>query len=305
MPVVKRTQTLKQAAKSVRLHQTDDDVSLPEKVNTPPTEFFEYQIAFYGDKGIGKSSLLGEFPDAVINQWETGRRHLAVFQIPKQGEKPLNWPRFKRYIELEIDDPRIKTIGIDTAFRAFEACQDWVCGEAGILHPNDANDYGKTWQAVRKEFESVCDPIQQSRKTPVYIAHGDYREVDNALTQTKTQVYSPKVSGGCWGYLQTVCDFVFCLTYRGTERVAVVRGTETIQASCGVPDTFLHPDNGLPLVEIPLGNSSAEAYRNILLAYSNKLPGTVIQPKQADDDTEAVTLDGDQPKKTFKRKGVK
>ena len=305
MPIVKRTPTIKQATKPLRLHQANDDVSLPEKVNTPPTHFSDYQIFLYGQKGIGKSSLASEWEGAVINQWETGRRHLAVLQIPKPGEKPLNWERFKRYVELEISDPRIKSIAVDTVLRAYDACMDHVCQQLGCSHPNDQNDYGKTWGEVRKEFERVCDSISQSGKTPIYIAHGDYRTVDNALTQTKTEVFSPKCSGGCWGYLQTVCDYVICLTYRGTERVAVVRGTETVQASCGPPDTFMHPDNGLPLVEIPLGHSSREAYENLCLAFENKLPGTVIEPRQEAEDTEAVSLEANEPKKTFKRKGGK
>lgn len=278
MPVVKRVAKL--GASKPKLHKPSSEVSLPTQVNEPPTEFSDFVTFLFGEKGVGKTSLAAEFDSAIINQWEPGRRHLKILQIPQKGEQPLNWERYKEYQALAIESDDIHTIVNDTVDRAYRACLEYVCREAGFKHPNEAKDFGQTWKAVNDEFEDTMNLIGLSGKTPVFISHAKYKEVEDALTRTKTEMFVPTCTDKAFEYLRAAADFVFCLTMRGNERVIAIRRTDTVFASCGVPDTFLCPDTGKPLAEIPMGSSSKEAYRNLCLGFENKIRGRILETPQ-------------------------
>lgn len=284
MPSVTRSPTLKSLRP--KLHRgSDDDVRLPDNVNSPPENFSDYVSLFFGEKGVGKTSLAAQFEKAIINQWEPGRRHLRIMQVA-----PKNWREYCKYQELAIEDKRFQTIANDTIDRAYRACLEHVCKERGYTHPNEAKDYGQTWKAVNDEFEDRLNLIHSSGKTPIFISHAKYKEIEDALTRTSTEMYVPTCTDKALEYMRAVCDFAFCLTKRETERVIVVRGTSTIWASCGVPDTFLCPDTGKPLAEIPMGDSAEQAYKNLCLAFQNKLRGRVLEapkePEESEDEVE-------------------
>lgn len=277
MVIVSRVAKVNGPTKKLGIHRPTDDVSLPTKLNEPPTAFSDYVTCLFGEKGIGKTSLASQFDSPLTAQWEPGRRHLKILQVPQKGEQPLNWARYKRYQELAIEDGRIKTIVNDTIDRAYQACFNWVCEQKGVPHPSKANDYGQTWKDIFEEFENVLNRIHVAGKTPLYLSHGKYKEVEDAISRTTTEKFIPTCADKAMEHIDAVCDFVFCLIKRETERVIVVRGTSTLFASCGVPDTFLCPDTGKELAEIPMGGSPQEAYRNLCLAFENKLPGRILE----------------------------
>lgn len=287
MPTVKRSPTLR--SQRPRLHQADDDVQLPTSANKPPENFADYVSLFFGEKGVGKTSLVAQFNKALVAQWEPGRRHLEIMQVA-----PKNWKQYKEYQRLAIEDNRFQTIANDTIDRAYRACLEHVCRERGYTHPNEAKDFGQTWSAVFSEFEDTMNQIHNSGKTPLFVSHAKYKEIEDALTRTTTEMYVPTCTDKALEYMRAVCDFAFCLTKRETERVIVVRGTSTIWASCGVPNTFLCPDTGKELAEIPMGNSPEEAYKNLCLGFENKLRGRILEAPEEPEEEDEVE---EKPKK--------
>ena len=301
MPSVTKT---KVGTKFIRpLRKAKASVSLPTELNVPPTDLSDFVTLLFGEKGIGKTSLASQFKRPITAQWEPGRRHLPILMVPKRGEPPLNWLRYKEYQRLALESRNIDTIVNDTIDRAYRACLQQVCKERGYTHPNDAKDYGQTWSAVNNEFEDTLNEIHASGKTPVFISHAKYKDVEDALTRTSTEMFVPTASDKCLEYMRAVCDFVFCLTKRETERVIVVRGTSTVFASCGVPDTFLCPDTGKPLAEIPMGSSPKEAYRNLCLGFQNKIRGRILEaPPETEPEEEEEEEKPRKKKFVFKKK---
>lgn len=253
--------------------------ALPTKRIQPSTEFGAYGTAIFGEKGIGKTSLAAEFPDAIINQFEVGRNHLAIFQVPEIGQPKLNWKSFKAYLEQQLTDDRFQSIVIDTIDKAYSCCMDYVSQLNGVEHPHDAKDYGKTWSAVTREFSETMDSIKQAGKTPVWLSHAKHKTIEIAHSRQTIEKYCPTCVDKAMEYLQSCADFVFCYTFdEAGNRIIIPRGNETVWASCGVPDTFMDAKTGQPLAQIPIGGSAAEAYRNLCDGFANKLSGEVVSP---------------------------
>lgn len=264
------------------------NLTLPTDLVEPPKYFTDYTTLIFGKKAVGKTSLIAQWPDAIVNQFETGRTHLPILQVPKPKEKPLNWKRFKHYLELELNDDRIRSVGVDTIDRAWECCIKFVCEQSGIRHPNDANDYGKTWQACSDEFETTLNQIKQAGKSPVFVSHGKLKPVYDVLKDESVEMFIPTCPERCWLYLQTVADFVFCYTTHGAQRVLVCRPTDTVMAACGPPNTFMHRKSGRPLLEISMGSSPAEAFKLLTAAYENKGVGRCVPiNKELSEDAES------------------
>lgn len=304
MPVVKN-------AKSKKRIKGKEDLStlvLPTHVLEPSQDFTDYTTLIFGKKGMGKTSLASYYPNAIVNQFEAKREHLPILQVPKRGEKALTWPRFKAYLELELNTPKLKSIVVDTVDRCWDQCVRWICKESGIQHPNDANDYGKTWALCSEEFERTLNGIKQAGKTPVYLSHGKHKPVQDVLKDEALEMFIPTCPDRCWTYLQSVCDFVFCYTNHGAQRVLVVRPTDTVWASCGVPDTFLHSKSKRPLLEIAMGSNAKEAYSILEKAFENKAQGRSVPTDQVlseDYEEEEVEEELVEEKKPVKKKSFK
>lgn len=255
-------------------------VSLPTVKNTPPQNIGDSIIVIYGRKGIGKTSLAAEFPKALVAMFERGRRNLNIFQIPQEDEPKLDWGSFKAYVEAFIESEDFDTLVIDTIDKAYEACMDYVCKINGCEHPNDKNDYGKTWQAVKREFDNVLGLIHESGKGLVLISHEAPKPLakatkgmarDEGASITGLERMEPTCSKQAFEVIQEICDYVFYYGYREEYRCITVRSSnDLVWTACGVADRFLDPD-GNPLSTFKVGNSPKDAYDNLLAAYSNQL----------------------------------
>jgi len=279
MAFVKKSAKFLKPAATVRRASSTDELTLPTDPIEPSTDFGDYAIAIFGEKGIGKTSLAAEFPDAFVNQFEPGRSHLRIRQVPRVGEPPLDWKRFKAYLALQLADKSIRSVVIDTIDKAYDACLRSVSADRGFSHPNEAKDFGQTWNAVRDEFYEVMNSIKQAGKTPVWVSHAKHKQVENALTRQTVEKYCPTCVDKALEYLQACADFVFCYTFdEAGNRVVIPRGNEVVWASCGPPDTFMDARTGQPLAQIPIGSSAAEAYRNLCQGFANELTGEVVSP---------------------------
>ncbi len=269
-------------SRSASRTSSSSSLSLPTKPNEPPSDLFDYGIFIYGEKGIGKTSLAAQFPDALVFQWEPRRRNVRVLQVPEPGKPELDWESFCEYQELVLAERKIRTVVIDTIDRAYDACLDYVCQKRGVTHPNQMNDYGETWALVKKEFEDVMNRFLFSDKAVVWISHARYRVVPGRLGVEVEQLV-PTCKPAAWAYVRAVCDFAFAYTWFEYQRVLYVRGGELIWTGCGTSEHFLQPSKkgmeraGEPYNAIPMGNSPQESYKNLVGAFQNKVEGLFLE----------------------------
>jgi hypothetical protein len=262
-------------------------LALPLQENEPPTELSESIVCLYGRKGIGKTSLASQFTDSLTFMFERGRRNLPILMVPKKDEGQLTWETTLGYVELALASDDIQTIVFDTVDRAYERCMEYVCGKLGVKHPNDMNDYGKTWNVVKTEFAALLGVIQDSGKGVVLISHekakplakkskGLKREDSDSIFQYERM--EPTCSNQAFETIQEICDFVLYYSYTDEYRTITVRSPNDLAwTSCGVGDTFLNPD-GSTINTFKVGSSPKEAYQSLLDAYANKAQDIDFKP---------------------------
>lgn len=260
----------------------DYPIALPTTKNKPPGSIFEYSMIIYGAKGIGKTTLAASFPDAVVFMLEPRRRNLSIMQIPKPGEPPLTFHRIEQYAKLLVKERGKKggTIVFDTVDRLYDLCTDQVCRENGVKHPNDANDYGKTWEAIKKRFESLLINLS-GYFTLVYTSHDTIRTVTSA-TGEDYDLIVPSCKAKAWDFLKAACDIALYFGYHGKKRAFTVRGNDLVWSACNLEDRFLTP-KGEPLTTFLAGETPKEAYTRLLKAFDNKVVGVKVT-KAADEE---------------------
>lgn len=276
MAVVRREGTSKSKSntkpskKKAASRKKSSSVSLPKKRNQPPTKLTDFTCCILGEKGIGKSSLCAQFPDALTFMWEFGRVNLPIYQVPTQEEDPLDWERFKDYVDLVIEERR-KSVVIDTADRCYEGCFDYCCNERGVTQPSDLGKEGfSLWKTIQKEFETVLTSLNHAGISVAFTTHSRTRTIQTR-TGGEFDKEVPTCSPACEKFLKTVCDFVFFYDYHGSERALTVRGNEVTWSACGVPNTFLHKKTKEPIATFSAGESPEEAYKNLLKGFANQL----------------------------------
>jgi hypothetical protein len=283
MPTVKRSGLRKKRIKSKRKEQQEDldSLVLPTEANVPSDDFDDYTFFIFGKKGMGKTELTAQFKDPISFHLERNRFHLGIRQVPAKGEKAMNWKRFLRYFQLALEDDSIHTIAIDTVDKLWEMALQEEVDEAGLSGPMQTRTDGlNTWIEASKRYESTLNLIKEYGKTAVYISHGKFKDVEDPLNDSVITVLQPTLADRPWSYFQQTADYVFCYTTRGMERVLVVRPTDTLWASCGPENTFMHPKSGKPLLYIPSGGSAKQAYRNLCKGFANECYGvTIPDPK--------------------------
>lgn len=294
MAVVRRegtkSQTNSKPAKKKKATKRTSSVSLPTKRNQPPDKITGFTHMILGEKGIGKSSLAAQFPDAITFMFEPGRMNLNIFQVPEQGEPNLNgpegWERFKEYVDLVIDKGR-KTVIIDTVDRAYEACFDFCCHERGCSEPSELGkqSFG-VWNAIKKEFEGTMSSMIHEGITVIFISHARVKTVESRTGGEDFDQMTATCSPACASYIKAVADYVFYYGYFGKQRALTVRGDELVWSACGVDNTFMDKDSGEPIATFSAGGSPKEAYDNLLKGFKNKLEGLTIAGEEEEEEEE-------------------
>jgi hypothetical protein len=268
---------------SGREKESKIEVELPKKPITPSSDMFDYCWCLFGAKGVGKTSLASMFvrkgKPPLIFQWEPGRRGLSIYQVPGRDEPPLDWPRYKAYVDKLCQQSASYPVAvIDTVDRCYLACLEHVCRECGVDHPNQARDYGATWYLVKQEFDRVQTRLLEAGLTVIYISH-DRKTTVTTRTGEEYELIVPTCQGVAWEHLKAVCDFAFYYGYRRQKRILVCRGGEEIWSGCGTDigtkgsARFMDPRTGLPLAWFPAGETAEQAWKNLQLAFENKLSG--------------------------------
>jgi len=244
------------------------NLSLPTERSEPATKIGNYSLLLYGRKKIGKTSLVSNFPTTFCMMFEPGGKSLRIYQ------KPINqWEEFLGYIDLlETTDHPFKTVSIDTGRVAYERCMDYVCKVNGFEHPQDES-YGKGWNKVRTELTGAFIRLMNLGLGVIVICHENISDI----TRRNSEVYNritPDLPKQAAGFFAAVIDTIGYYRYLDDDkRVITIGGSEDLEAGTRCEENFF-TKSGERIINIPMGNSSKEAYANLLNAFNNKQEGT-------------------------------
>lgn len=271
--------TVKKKTPTKKTSTENNEVDIPKSKSSPPEKLIEYIIMVYGNSGCGKTSLMAEFPGYVIAQFESRRKGLSVRKVdcsyisiddyPNTDYRPFE--KFYNFVVKAKDDPSVKGIAIDTFSLLFQSAEDYVCDNQNISHPNDANDYGKTWKKVQTVVRNLLNLYLESGKGLAFIDHST--QIDVEVNNETFWVTQPDLRDSSTGPLPIIKQMTDAVIYYEIEsdgsRSMRLQPTKNIYCKSGIDGHFRTPTGEL-LNKFKVGNSPKAAYQDLMKAFDNQ-----------------------------------
>lgn len=238
-------------------------VSLSTKKFIPSNELHRYPIILYGEKKIGKTTLLSQFPKAYSFMFEPN----DSYELYKNDI--VDWQDFVELVpQFLAGEHDFESCWIDNGRNCYELAMDFVCKASNCSHPQEKNDYGQTWSKVFKEFSLPIRQLMQSQYGFGVTCHQTELEIETRTGRTFVQIV-PDLSKAAARLFCGEIYNIFYYHYEGTKRFLQIQGDDYVTAGHRMKGHFLTTSGEL-VHRIPMGNSEEEAYENLIRAFDNK-----------------------------------
>jgi len=273
MPKIKLSITKKLKKKKKKKKVQKVTVSIPKKPSKICTDFRLFSVLVHGEKKIGKTTMWAQEEGAFFLEFDPLQGSLAI----KQRHVPT-WPHFLAYIDLLEKLPaEIRTVIVDGVDIAYQLCFNWSCEKMAIVHPHDENDYGKSWNFIRSQFEKAMLRLLSLNEHGIaarFISHSKWAEVKKR-GGGKVDKLIPFMTSQAEEVLNGRIDIWAAYTYDDDKRILILEGSEEIGAGHRCDGRFLTPE-GEAIQEIYMGTSPKQAYNNLLEAFNNEQTYTTV-----------------------------
>jgi hypothetical protein len=229
----------------------------------PPQEFSAYTVLIYGEPKVGKTTLVSQFPKTDAFMFEPN----DSYELYK--EDILAWEDF---LELQEEflagDHDFLSVSIDTVQPAYELAMAYAGKRFGFDHPGGQDDYGQSWDKVRKTFVAPMLQLMNSRYGVIGVAHQVDKENNKKSGGSFTKI-RPAMSTQAESLWVGKVYNVFYYYYEGGERWLQIVGDEMVTAGNRMKGHFLTTE-GERVFRIPMGDDEEEGYHNLIAAFDNK-----------------------------------
>lgn len=186
-------------------------------------------ILLAGAPKIGKTEFCCQSPDALILAFEIGTNARPGAMVQRID----TWSTFKlvlRQLEKPEAKEKFSTICIDTVSIAYDLCEQFICGQAGVQKIGDI-PYGGGYASLSKEFEASLRKITMMGYGLIMTCH--LKEIND--DDGKTIGYKPDLNNRCLKIVNGLVDVIAVITQtwneKGeSERWIQTRSTPTITA---------------------------------------------------------------------------
>lgn len=239
------------------------------QVEEPKVSINDYSWTFYGQAGIGKSSVAGLlFDDPAFFKWEDNQKHIKAKKIGVSDWKQMkvHAKNLRKGFDEGRDMPFVNGI-MDTVDFAWKKCTEYVCKNKGWEHPSDG-EWGKGWEAVADEFMSVMADLEYIGIKPVYISHDKDKEFKPKKGEKFNKII-PNTPAGC---MATIVDRVNMVLYFYYEKEVDEDGKEVTKRYIAFRDNgdFIAKSHLLYMPDrIEMGDTPEETVKRIKEAFNN------------------------------------
>jgi len=248
--------------------------ALPTEKKKPSQKLWDYIFLLFGEKKIGKTSMLAEIDDAFFAMFEPGDKALSTY-----SHLFTKWSDFRLAVRALKTDKRFSVVVVDTVDLCYKAAEAYALKKLGIEHASE-EAYGKGWAAIRKEFTDQIMELVNSGKGVVFISHATEKEIE-LRRGGKYDVITTTMSGQARDVIEGLVDVWAYYGYDGEDRVLTIVGDDTLSAGHRLGNNFRTPD-GKPIRVIDMGKSPADAHKNFMDAFHNRY--TPPAKKKTEDD---------------------
>ena len=149
---------------------------IPEKPSPPSTKMMDYAWHFYGEPGVGKTTLANQFPDPLFISTEPGTLAMHAATIPVGS-----WQDMKLVLTaLKEEKHAYRTVVLDTVDVAYTLCAAHICEANGWVDVADG-DWGRGWRAVDREWTMMISKLRLLPVCTVFVGHEKREEIMERL----------------------------------------------------------------------------------------------------------------------------
>ena len=139
----------------------------PHKVSRDLSGYITF---IYGPAKCGKTTFGSKMPGHLLLAFERGYNALPGVM----AQDITSWGEMKQVVR-ELKKPEVKeqfkSIIVDTADLAADACQKYICSQLGIENIGDGGWATNGWAKYKKEFEDVFRTLTQLGYAVVFLSH--------------------------------------------------------------------------------------------------------------------------------------
>jgi hypothetical protein len=228
---------------------------------TPSENLIDYSFIVYGEKKIGKTTLLGEFPGAYHFMFERN----DSYSLHKSDIAV--WEDFVELVP-QFNTSAFKLAVIDNGRNAYNLALESAGRKHGFEHPGGQNDHGAAWAKVEKELYSSMRSLMQNGKGFCVLCHEVDKEV-TTVSGVKFNKIMPDLPAAAARLFTGEAYNIFYYYREGTSRWLQILGDEYCLAGHRMKNHFLTTE-GEAVWRIPMGESEGESYKNLMNAFNNK-----------------------------------
>ena len=265
MAEVKKVNRYKKTIKTKNSFSSDNRERkiLTKKKFKPLDDLHRYTLIVYGEKKIGKTTLLSQFPNTYSFMFEPN----DSYELYK--DDIIDWQDFLDLVPQFLAGKHdYESCCIDNGRNCYELALDFVCKRLDIEHPAQQNDYGQTWAEIYKEFSTPIKKLMQSQYGFAVTCHQTEKDIETRTGRTFVQVMPDLSSAAARLFCGEIYN-IFYYHYEGTDRFLQIIGDDYITAGHRMKGHFLTTKGEL-IHRIPMGENEEEAYENLIIAYNNK-----------------------------------
>lgn len=203
-----------------------------------------YITFLYGPPKVGKTTFGSQMPGHLILAFERGYNALPGVM----AQDITTWGEMKTILR-EFKKPEVKavykSIIIDTADVAAEACQKYICNQLGIENIGDGGWQTNGWAKYKKEFEETFRTLTQLGYAVVFISHEKEKTI-KPQNGTEYQQIGSSIQSSAMSIIENMSDIIGyahpIIDANGEhKRVLTLRSTDN-NIRCGSRFRYIEPE---------------------------------------------------------------
>ena len=203
-----------------------------------------YITFVYGPPKCGKTTFGAKMPNALLLAFERGynalpgviAQDITTWGEMKQVMRELKKPEVKE---------RFKSIIIDTADIAADACQKYICNQLGIENIGDGGWGTNGWAKYKKEFEDTFRTLTQLGYAVVFISHAKEKTIKPQNGQEYQEIGSSMQSSAL-AIIENMSDIIGYahpkVDTNGEGRVVLTLRSSDGSVRCGGRFKYIDPE---------------------------------------------------------------
>lgn len=231
--------------------------------NVPSKNLSQYTLCVHGDEGIGKTTLVGMFSNIYFLMLEPNDAYKLYFDYVTNYQDFLDFK--EDFLKGNHD---FKGICIDNPMILYDMAMNFAGLKYGFEHPGGMNDYGASWNRVKKTAVDPVIELMNSKYGCIFVCHSQEKEIHTLSGKTYNKI-APDLPKQSYNYLIQPIPNIFYYHFAESQRWLQIVGDEFIVAKNRMDGHFL-TTSGEKIKKIPMGNSAEEAFINLMKAFNNQ-----------------------------------